>query len=214
MNTSPLSPDKYLRMNDGRIVKAIEELPLALQSMDDEAYNSHIDDSHNAFADWILDAYGDKALQDMISSRQWSRDQLASFLRNYLGGEAGGKQPDEFDRKFQQVRARFPETKPQPDEQKKDIESEKKGFEEMLDKRKQILSDLRKKGAETYMADLLMMQFKAGIRAFGLTGDEKDRDKVVLASAELDHEIEQIKNEIPRTGLSQEEDKDENTQGN
>ncbi len=44
---------EYFYLEDGRLLRSIEDLYNALQNMDDELYNKHVTSSNNDFANWI-----------------------------------------------------------------------------------------------------------------------------------------------------------------
>ena len=51
--------DKVFWCNDGRVVKNLSELVVALQQMSDETYSHHVTGDKNDFSNWVRDVIGD-----------------------------------------------------------------------------------------------------------------------------------------------------------
>ena len=63
-------PEQCFWVNNGPVLKNIEELANALQEMSDESYRHHADKEKNDFSNWIRDVIGDKKLaDDLLSSK-------------------------------------------------------------------------------------------------------------------------------------------------
>src|SRR3989344_979980 len=64
------SPEQCFWVNNGPVLKNIEELADALQQMNDETYFHHANKEKNDFSKWIGDIFQDQKLaNDLLSSR-------------------------------------------------------------------------------------------------------------------------------------------------
>ena len=57
---------------DGRVLKSLPQLGVALKQMDEETFRQHSSESRNDFSNWVRDVIGDEEL---------SRDRLKSTTR-------------------------------------------------------------------------------------------------------------------------------------
>jgi len=69
--------NKEFILADGRHLKDVRELAMALTDMADDVFWHHVNDSRNDFAHWIDDAIKDKDLAESISS---VRDKVGAQL--------------------------------------------------------------------------------------------------------------------------------------
>lgn len=83
-----VTPEKCFWVNNGPILKNLEELANFLPEMSDETFEHHINSEKNDFSNWINDILGDKRLaNDLLSSNnrysvlQKVRDRLNSLKR-------------------------------------------------------------------------------------------------------------------------------------
>ena len=58
------SPECCFWVNDGSVIKNLEELHNALASMSNEAFIHHVNKEKNDFSNWVKDILGDKRLAD------------------------------------------------------------------------------------------------------------------------------------------------------
>lgn len=76
-----VAPEQCFWINNGPILKNIEELANALPSMNDESFKHHVNNEKNDFSLWINDVIGDKKLaNELLSSR--NKDSALKKLRN------------------------------------------------------------------------------------------------------------------------------------
>ncbi len=77
------SPEQCFWVNNGQILKNLEELANALQSMSDETYRYHANKEKNDFSKWLSEIIGDKKLaNDLLSSK--SRGSALKKVRGRL----------------------------------------------------------------------------------------------------------------------------------
>ena len=64
------SAEQCFWVNNGPVLKNVEELADALQQMNEETYFHHVNKEKNDFSKWITDIIGDQKLaNDLLSSR-------------------------------------------------------------------------------------------------------------------------------------------------
>ena len=64
------APEQCFWVNNGPVLKNMEELADALQQMNDETYTYHANKEKNDFSRWITDIFQDQKLaNDLLSSR-------------------------------------------------------------------------------------------------------------------------------------------------
>ncbi len=62
-------PDKVFWCSDGRVMKNLDELVVALQDMTEETFRYHADGQKNDFSNWVRDVIGDDTLaKDLAQS--------------------------------------------------------------------------------------------------------------------------------------------------
>ncbi|MBI4143543.1 hypothetical protein HY487_01520 [Candidatus Woesearchaeota archaeon] len=77
------SPEQCFWVNNGPILKNIEELANYLPEMPNEAFQHHVNSEKNDFSNWVKDVIGDQKLaNDLLSSK--SRDSVVKKIRNRL----------------------------------------------------------------------------------------------------------------------------------
>ncbi|MBI3035583.1 hypothetical protein HYY71_04630 [Candidatus Woesearchaeota archaeon] len=77
------APEQCFWVNNGPILKNIEELANALPNMSDEAFHHHVNSEKNDFSSWINGAIGDQKLaNDILSSK--NRESTIKKVRNRL----------------------------------------------------------------------------------------------------------------------------------
>jgi len=69
-----VKPEHYFWLNDGRVIKDIDELAKALEKMHDDIFNHHVTDNRNDFANWIRDVIKDKGLAKKIAASRTKAD--------------------------------------------------------------------------------------------------------------------------------------------
>lgn len=66
-------PEKCFWVNNGPILRNMEELANALESMNDDAYSYHSSQEKNDFSRWVSEVIGDtKLANELLSSRNKS----------------------------------------------------------------------------------------------------------------------------------------------
>ena len=64
------APEQCFWVNNGPILKNVEELASILPEMSDETFHHHVNDEKNDFSNWIKNVVGDQKLaNDLLSSR-------------------------------------------------------------------------------------------------------------------------------------------------
>jgi hypothetical protein len=61
-----VSPDKCFVLCDGRKLKSAKELADTLQTMSDDIFKYHVNDTKNDFANWINDVFGEPDIAKKI----------------------------------------------------------------------------------------------------------------------------------------------------
>ena len=61
-----ISPDKYFVLKDGRQLKDYRELASALDSLNDDVFNFHVNKDRNDFSNWINDVFQEHELAEHI----------------------------------------------------------------------------------------------------------------------------------------------------
>ena len=75
--------DKCFWVNNGPIIKSLDELANALSQISDEIFQHHVTQDKNDFSTWIDDVIGDKKLaNDLLSSK--SRESALKKIRSRL----------------------------------------------------------------------------------------------------------------------------------
>ena len=74
------APEQCFWVNNGPIIKSIEELANFLPEMGDDAFKHHVNGEKNDFSSWIRDVFGDaKLANDLLSSG--SKDSAAKKVK-------------------------------------------------------------------------------------------------------------------------------------
>lgn len=78
-----VAPEQCFWINNGPILKNLEELAAALPDISNESFHHHVNKEKNDFSNWISDIIGDKKLaNELLSSK--SKDSMLKKLRNRL----------------------------------------------------------------------------------------------------------------------------------
>ena len=76
-----VAPEQCFWVNNGPILKNLDELANALQEISDDTYSHHVDSEKNDFSNWINDVIGDKKLaNDLLSSK--NKESVLKKVRN------------------------------------------------------------------------------------------------------------------------------------
>ena len=77
------APEQCFWVNNGPILKNMEELANALPMLSNETYTHHVNKEKNDFSKWINDVIGDQQLaNDLLSSR--SKDSVIKKIKTRL----------------------------------------------------------------------------------------------------------------------------------
>ena len=76
-------PEQCFWVNNGPILKNLDELSSALPEMNNETFNHHVNNEKNDFSNWIKDVIGDGKLANEILSSK-SKDSAVKKIRNRL----------------------------------------------------------------------------------------------------------------------------------
>lgn len=80
---SDAPPEQCFWVNNGPILKNLEDLASALSEMKDETFKYHANKNKNDFSAWLVNVIGDKKLADgLMSSR--SRESALKKVRSRL----------------------------------------------------------------------------------------------------------------------------------
>ena len=78
-----VAPEQCFRVNNGPILKNLEELANSLPEMSDESFSHHLNSEKNDFSSWVKDVIGDQKLaNDLLSSR--NKESALNKVRNRL----------------------------------------------------------------------------------------------------------------------------------
>lgn len=77
------APEQCFWVNNGPILRNIEELASYLPDMPNEAFQHHVNNEKNDFSSWIKDVIGDGKLANEILSSK-SKDSAVKKIRNRL----------------------------------------------------------------------------------------------------------------------------------
>ena len=81
---SDAPPDKVFRCRDGRELKNLQELSVALRTMSTDTFDHHVTAEKNDFANWVKDVIGDEALADDLR-QAGDRTTVTRRLEDRLG---------------------------------------------------------------------------------------------------------------------------------
>lgn len=67
---SDVAPEQCFWVNNGPILKNLDELANAMPDINDDTFYNHVNSEKNDFSNWIRDVIGDQALaKDLLSSQ-------------------------------------------------------------------------------------------------------------------------------------------------
>lgn len=76
--------DKVFRCQDGRVMKNLGELSIALREMSGDTFLYHVNDVRNDFSKWVEDVIGDRELSAELSNCS-TRSQAARVVAGRIG---------------------------------------------------------------------------------------------------------------------------------
>ncbi|MBI2657669.1 hypothetical protein HYX08_03165 [Candidatus Woesearchaeota archaeon] len=78
-----VSPEQCFWVNNGPILKNLDELASALPEMGDDTFHHHVNKEKNDFSSWVRNILGDvKLANDLLSSK--NKESIAKKIRNRL----------------------------------------------------------------------------------------------------------------------------------
>ena len=77
------APEQCFWVNNGPILKNLDELSSALTAMNDETFNHHVSSEKNDFSAWIKDVFGDQRLANGLLSSK-NKESAVKKIRNRL----------------------------------------------------------------------------------------------------------------------------------
>ena len=78
-----VAPEKCFWVNNGPILKNLDEFANCLPQMSDECFQHHANKEKNDFSNWVNDAIGDKKLaNDLLSSK--AKGSMVKKVKNRL----------------------------------------------------------------------------------------------------------------------------------
>lgn len=80
---SDVVPEQCFWVNNGPILRNLEELAKTLPELSDDVFYHHVSNEKNDFSNWIRDVIGDQALaSDLLSSK--NKESALKKVRNRL----------------------------------------------------------------------------------------------------------------------------------
>jgi hypothetical protein len=83
--------EKQFWCHDGKVLRSLPELGMALGQMNEETFRHHLSGSRNDFSNWVRDVIGDEKLsRDLLKSTTQAQaaksvDDRVAWLRNRIG---------------------------------------------------------------------------------------------------------------------------------
>ncbi|OGM02085.1 hypothetical protein A3K72_00025 [Candidatus Woesearchaeota archaeon RBG_13_36_6] len=75
--------EEYFYSIDGKIIKSLADLHLALKLMDEKHFYFHVNEEKNDFANWIRDVLEERELSDRIGLHK-NRENVLADLSTFL----------------------------------------------------------------------------------------------------------------------------------
>ncbi len=82
-----INPENYFFMHDGRVLKEIIELAEILETIDNEVFYHHVNESKNDFSNWIRDIFENHELSQEIFAVREPRQMQVIILKHLAGKE-------------------------------------------------------------------------------------------------------------------------------
>ena len=74
---SDVNPEHHFWVNNGPVLKNLEELYKALSKMKKETYVHHVNNDKNDFSNWVRDITGDEKLAENLLKTKSKKDTVA-----------------------------------------------------------------------------------------------------------------------------------------
>ena len=75
-NIYGIDPEKYFRMNNGRVINGIKELIFVLKEINEQVFRSHVNNERNDFSAWIRDTFKNDYLADKLQTIKSKEDTI------------------------------------------------------------------------------------------------------------------------------------------
>jgi len=156
-----ISPTNYFYCNDGSVFKSIEEFAVSLKNMDEATFHYHVSPQRNDFAIWIRHVFHEHGLGDALEKAKNKNEML-----------------NEIEKFFH----------PPPAKVEHEPSAEEKLKIRLIELRKKI-SEKRKHGGYTKIAELKLMNVPSKIKMFKVTNDSKDSEKIEAIFTEVEEDL-------------------------
>ena len=80
---SDVDPEKEFYVNDGRKLKNIKELAMALKDMPIDVFHYHVNKEEDDFANWIQEVIGSKSLAKKLANVK-NKEQYSKIVNNQI----------------------------------------------------------------------------------------------------------------------------------
>ena len=162
-----ISPTNYFYCNDGSVFKSVDEFMSALKTMGEQTFHHHVSPQRNDFAIWIRHVFHEEQLADALE-RAKERAGMLTELDKFFHPTASTRIEREL-----------------PIEEKLKLR--------LIELRKKI-SEKRKHGGYTKIAELKLMNVPSKIKLFKATQDNNEIAKIETVFNEVE---EDLKTEYP-----------------
>ncbi|GEM_PF-944785 len=78
-----VNENEYFRVNDGTILKNLNDLLESLKTMPSEIFHSHVTEDRNDFANWVRNSVGDRVLADRLEGTK-KQDQMYRLVQRRI----------------------------------------------------------------------------------------------------------------------------------
>jgi len=75
------SPEVSFYFSDGKVCRDLEELAHVIDDLEDEAFELHVNDSKNDFANWVHDVHDEKELSDKLKKTKCKNRHVIEVLK-------------------------------------------------------------------------------------------------------------------------------------
>ncbi|MBN2566471.1 hypothetical protein JXB02_00100 [Candidatus Woesearchaeota archaeon] len=79
-----VEPDKFFIMADGRVIKNVKELALAMDDMAEDIFRHHVNEARHDFANWVRDVIGELELAERMVHERGIRETQRAILKHMV----------------------------------------------------------------------------------------------------------------------------------
>jgi hypothetical protein len=193
-----ISSEKYFKTKGGQIIKDPFEIPEVLKNMDESIFRVHVNSEKNDFAEWTKYVFHEEKLADKIK-QQKSKQGIIKVINSYKNNLIKEKQKIQYEKinNFKVIKKEQNNQDNSTYEKKYYNEKEtyhlSRAFEHRFEKINDEVSELRKKGYDTKICELYLINLPSKINLFKHTSEERDFIKLVHIFYKLENEINLIK---------------------